>query len=563
MIKKNIKSNNKKGHKVFTGILCLLAIFGINGIFSGNAWAQVNDSIPSLNQEIKPRVPEADRYQKGKVFLEYADELIADEKLTPDFQVLRGNVKFRKEGMWMYCDSAYFYEKTNSIDAFGNVKMEQGDTLFVYADELYYDGMAELARLRYNVRLINRDVTLYTDSLDYDMDENLGFYFEGGKIVDSQNELSSVYGQYEPDTKDAEFLFDVELVNEKYVMRTDTLHYNTNSKIADIVGYTTIVSDSNIIYTDKGWYNTNEEKATLYNRSLIVGKNNEKLTGDTVFYDRNSGYGEAFGCMVLTDSVHSTILDGDYGYHNERENRSFATKRARAREFSQKDTLYLHGDTIRTYLNEDSLRIMVACPKVRFYRVNVQGVCDSMSMEEKDSILRMFKHPVIWSDTKQIFGNQVNIHFNDSTVDYAELPNSAFAAEHLGEIYYNQLSGRKMKAYFIDGEMRQLDVDGNAVFLMLPMENDSTYNKYVTAEGSYLTMLMKPKQEIDKISMWPSPTGKAVPLYLAKKTQLYLPGFQWYEAIRPKSPDDIFVIPEEMKDLLSKPVETERKVWKR
>lgn len=560
MIKNNINYNKIKGHKVFCGILCLLAVFCTKELFVVNAWSQQK----SVEQtDVVPQVPNADRYQKDKVFLEYADELVADERYTPDFQILRGNVKFRKEGMWMYCDSAYFYEKTNSIDAFGNVKMEQGDTLFVYADVLFYNGIEELARLRNNVRLINRDVTLFTDSLNYDMVENLGFYFEGGKIVDSQNELSSVYGQYEPDTKNAEFLFDVELMNDKYVMRTDTLNYNTSSKIADILGYTTIVSDSNIIYTDKGWYNTSEEKATLYNRSLIVGKNNEKLTGDTVFYNRNLGYGEAFGRMILTDSVHSTILDGDYGYHNEKEHISYATKRARAKEYSQKDTLYLHADTIRTFLDKDSLRVMVACPRVRFYRIDVQGVCDSMAMEERDTILKMFKHPVLWNETKQIYGNQVNVHFNDSTVDYAELPNSAFVAEHLGEIYYNQLSGKKMKAIFKDGEMRQLDVDGNAVVLMFPMENDSTYNKYVTAEGSYLKMLLKPKQEIDKISMWPKPVGKSVPLYLAKKNQLYLVGFQWYDAIRPKNPDDIFVIPEEMDRMLSQPVENERRIWKK
>ena len=536
-------------------------------VFADIAWAQKpNKSInfqETRSIEIKPQVPSADRSQKNKVFLEYADELVADEKRTPDFQVLRGNVKFRKEGMYMYCDSAYFYGNTDSFDAFGNVKMEQGDTLFVYADELFYNGQNEFARLRNNVRLENRNVTLFTDSLDYDMVENLGYYFEGGKIVDEQNELSSVYGQYEPDTKNAEFLYDVELTNEKYVMQTDTLHYNTDSKIADIVGYTTIVSDSNIIYTNKGWYNTVQEKATLYNRSLLVGKNNEKLTGDTLFYDRSAGYGEAFGRMELTDSVHYTILDGDYGYHNEKENSSFATKRARAREFSKKDTLYLHGDTIRTYLDNDSMRVMIASPKVRFYRINVQGVCDSMVMEEKDSILRMFKHPIIWSDARQIFGNQINVHFNDSTVDYAELPNTAFVAEHLGEIYYNQLTGKKMKAYFIDGEMRKLDVDGNAMVFMLPMENDTTYNKCLSIEGSFLTMWLKPKQEIEKINMWPQPTGSAVPLYLAKKSQLYLPGFQWNEAIRPKNPDDIYVIPQEMLDLMNRPDESSKREWKR
>lgn len=535
-----------------------MAVFGVTGITN-----YIMAQQPKVKEEIKPQVPGADRFQKNKVFLEYADELIADEKATPNFQVLKGNVKFRKEGMFMYCDSAYFYEKNNSFDAFGNVKMEQGDTLFVYADFLYYNGDDEYAKLRNNVRLENKEVTLFTDSLDYDMIENLGYYFEGGKIVDEKNELSSVYGQYEPDTKEAQFLYDVELSNNKYVMQTDTLHYNTNTKIAKIVGFTTIVSDSNIIYTSKGWYNTAKEIATLYNRSILVGKNNERLTGDTIFYDRNIGYGEAFGRMELTDSVHRTIIDGDYGYHNEKKNYSYATRRARVREFSQKDTLYLHADTIKTYVDVDTMRIMVAYPKVRFFRSDIQGLCDSMSMEERDSVLKMFKHPIIWTGARQIFGNEIYVHLNDSTVDFAELPNTAFVAEHIGEIYYNQLAGKKMTAYFNNGELRQLDVDGNARVLMLPMENDSTYNKYVTAEGSYLKMLLKPKQEIDRISMWPQPVAKAVPLYKAKQRDLYLDGFQWFGSIRPQNADDIFVIPKEMELLLNKSTGTDRKIWKR
>ena len=120
-----------------------------------------------------------------------------------------------------------------------------------------------------------------------------------------------------------------------------------------------------------------------------------------------------------------------------------------------------------------------------------------------------------------------------------------------------------MKAYFIDGEMRKLDVDGNAMVFMLPMENDSTYNKCLSIEGSFLTMWLKPKQEIEKINMWPQPTGSAVPLYLAKKSQLYLPGFQWNEAIRPKNPDDIYVIPQEMLDLMNRPDESSKREWKR
>ena len=234
------KALNTPGHKVLIGTLCLLAVSLYNVMFCDNAWAQHKSE---RSRTVAPQVPSADRQQKNKVFLEHADYLVADEKISTEYQILRGNVVFRKEGVFMYCDSAYFYDASNSLDAFGNVKMNQGDTLFVYSDVMYYSGIDEIAQLRHNVRLENRDMTLYTDSLDYDMIENLGYYFDGGRIVDSENELVSVYGQYDPDTKDAEFLFDVELINEKYVMRTDTLHYNTSTHIANIVGPTTIVSD--------------------------------------------------------------------------------------------------------------------------------------------------------------------------------------------------------------------------------------------------------------------------------------------------------------------------------
>lgn len=550
------KIPNVKGHKVLNLTLCLLAVSLLNVIFDNNTWAQRNEI--SDNKRVVPQVPSVNRQQKNKVFLEHADYLVADEKISTEYQILRGNVIFRKEGVFMYCDSAYFYDSSNSLDAFGNVKMIQGDTLFVYSDVMYYSGTDEIAQLRYNVKLENKDMTLYTDSLDYDMVANLGYYFEGGRIVDSENELVSIYGQYDPDTKDSEFLFDVELRNEKYVMRTDTLHYNTATHIANIVGPTTIVSDSNIIYSQRGWYNTETDKAILYDRSLLVGNNGIKLTGDTLYYDRVAGYGEAFSNMILTDSVHNSILDGDYGFHNERENRSFATIRARAREISEGDTLYLHGDTIRTYMLEDSSRVMIAEPNVRFFRFNMQGICDSMTYVQRDSMLYMDRHSIIWSGNRQITGNSIDIHMNDSTVDYALLPDYGFMAELIEDVYFNQLSGKEMKAYFVNQELRQLDVSGNVQLIMYPMEEDSTYNKLVDAESSYMIVLLKPQQEIDKITMWPEVTGNVTPLYLAKKSQYYLAGFAWYDVLRPKSPDDIFIIPKEMEELFNSPANTRR-----
>ena len=156
---------------------------------------------------ITPQIPKADRNQTNKVFLENADLLKADEAVSRDYQVLKGNVRFRRGEMYMFCDSAYFYAETSSLDAFGNVRMTQGDTLWVYSDVLHYYGDQGVAELRSNVRLENRSTTLVTDALDYEINSNVGYYFDGGTIVDNRNntELRSQFGRYELDTKQAEF----------------------------------------------------------------------------------------------------------------------------------------------------------------------------------------------------------------------------------------------------------------------------------------------------------------------------------------------------------------------
>ena len=509
---------------------------------------------------ITPQIPKASRNQTNKVFLENADILKANEVISRDYQVLKGNVRFRRGDMYMFCDSAYFYPETSSLDAFGHVRMTQGDTLWVYSDVLHYYGDQGVAELRSNVRLENRSTTLLTDALDYEINSNVGYYFNGGTIVDNRNntELRSQYGRYELDTKQAEFSRDVYLVNDRYEMFTDLLDYNTQSHIAHITSETLIVSDSNTINTTNGWYNTSADDATLYERALITAKDGKTLLGDTVYYNRSRNYGEARGDVVITDPSNKVILDGNYGYHDDNAHYSYVTGRARAREFSQKDTIYLHADTLCTLINYvpndstggDSVRVLRAFNQVRFYRSDVQGICDSLQLSEADTIINMYNHAVVWNLERQIFGDEINIHLNDSAADWATLPTGGFMAEHLGEIYYDQLSGKKMKAWFEEKELRRLDVDGNVQVIMFPQEEDSTYNKMVNAESSYMRLNLKPKQEVDRITMWPEVSGKVTPLYLARKTDMYLPQFQWYDALRPKTPDDIYDVSDDLKQMI-------------
>ncbi|MDD2247424.1 MAG: OstA-like protein [Proteiniphilum sp.] len=459
-------------------------------------------------------------------------------------EILIGNVIFFHDGAFMYCDSAYLFQQTNSFEAFGNVRMEQGDTIFVYGDYLHYNGNTRLARLRDNIRMEDRTATLFTDSLDYDRVANLGYYFDGGMLVDDKNELTSYWGQYNPDTKEALFSDSVKLINEKYTIYSDTLKYNTESKYADILGPSRIVSDSGYVITSNGWYNTVTEDSRLLDRSEIYSNDGTKiLIGDTILYNRQTGEGEVFGNMFLEDKVRKTILKGNYGFYNEKTEYGLASDSAFAIDYSQKESLFVHGDTL-IMSTDSTYRDVKAFYNVRFYRSDLQGVCDSMFYSSRDSMAYMNGDPVIWSENNQILGNQIIVYLNDSTIEKAIVKDYALAIQDRGEEnQFNQLSGRDMTAFFRDGNVYYVLVEGNAESLYYLVKEDSTIIGLNKTESAYLSMDIE-GNKIKKLKMWSSTSAVTNPLPLLKPDELHLKGFIWLDYLRPSGPDDIFRINE-------------------
>ena len=457
-----------------------------------------------------------------------------------DAEVLTGNVVFYHEGAYMYCDSAYLYQQNNSFEAFSNVSMEQGDTIFVYGDYLFYDGNTRLARLRDNIRMEDQTATLFTDSLNYDRIANLGYYFDGGMLVDEENELTSYWGQYAPDTKEAVFSDSVKLVNEDYTIFADTLKYNTETKIADILGPSRIVSDSGYIYTDRGWYNTLTEESRLFDRSQVYSNDGMKvLIGDTIFYNRLSGDGEVFGNMYLEDKERKTILRGNYGYYNEQTEYGLATDSAFVVDYSQLDSLFLHGDTL--IMSTDSIfRNVKAFHNVRFWRSDIQGVSDSLHYSSRDSMIYMIGNPVVWNESNQILGYQINVYLNDSTVDKAHIIDYALAIQDRGvKDQYNQLSGREMTAFFNNGELYNVLVEGNAMSLYYLVEDDGTVIGLNKTESPYLSMDIE-EDKLQKLKLWPATTAVTTPLPQLLPEQKRLEGFVWLDYLRPLNSFDIF-----------------------
>ena len=496
-----------------------------------------------LVAQVQPR-RNAAQPAKSKVYLLHADVLKkSKDNPDPDAQILVGNVSFRHDSIYMYCDSACFYEKTNSLEAFDNVKMEQGDTLFLYGDYLFYDGNTQIAKVRNNVRMENRTTTLTTDSLNYDRIANLGYFFDGGTLMDEENVLTSDWGEYSPATKMSVFNYEVELVNPQFTLTSDTLRYNTATKIANIVGPSDIDSDENHIYSELGYYYTQQGQAELLNRS-VLSNGGKTMVGDSLFYDRNKGVGEAFYNVEFVDTINKNMLTGNYCYYNQKVGRAFATDEAMAVDFSQGDSLFIHADTLQMFtfnLDTDSVfREARAYHKVRFYRSDVQGVCDSLVFSAKDSCLTMYRDPILWNKRQQLLGEQIMIYMNDSTIDWAHIQNQALSVERLDSANYHQVTGKEMKAFFKNGEMNQVDVIGSVRLVYYPMEKDSTYIGMNISETSQLSMFIE-NRKLKKMIMSPKSNGTLYPMSQIPSDKKRLDNFAWFDYVRPLSKNDIFI----------------------
>lgn len=483
-----------------------------------------------------------------RVYLIHSDELTYDRWRNNGAQVLRGHVQFEHDGAHLYCDSANYFEPSNSFEAWGNVKMVQGDTLSLTSDYGYYDGNDKTLEAKTftagkQVVLKNRTTTLYTDTLHFDRLDNLGYYDDGGKLVDKTTTLTSIHGEYHTDTKDAFFMDEVVMVDVNFNLTTDTLIYNTQTKLAHVVGPSDIVSGKSHIYSEQGYYNTVSEQAELLNRSKLDNEG-RTLVGDSIWYDGLSSISEAFGNVVYQDSVNRNGFYGNYGYYNDVTGYAMCTDSAMAVDFSQRDTLFMHADTFKVFtynIETDSVyRVIRAYNRVRAYRIDIQAVCDSLVYNTQDSCMTLYRDPIVWNLEQQLLGEEIKVFMKDSVIDHAHVINQAFSIEKLREDKaYNQVSSQEMFAFFEKGEMHEARAVGNVQVVFYPEDDsDSSYVGLISMTTEQLKMFFD-KRKLDYV--WaPAPEGRMFPMSQIPPEKRYLEGFQWFDYVRPVSKQDIF-----------------------
>lgn len=462
-----------------------------------------------------------------------------DRRIGEDVRRLIDDVVFTHEDTRMYCDSAYLYTQDNSLRAFSNIIIEVSDTVTIYGDELFYDGDRRWVEMTGNVRLVEPDMTLYTEYLEYDLDQNTANYFDGGRIVDKENELLSLWGFYYADDKEFFFKDEVVLINPEYTMNTDTMMYNTETEIAYFFGPTTIVSEENTIFCRNGWYDTRNDIAR-FSRDAFFTNEEQSMTGDSVFYDRNRGYGKALNHVMIRDSIENVIITGHFAEHYEHEGLSLVTQEAMLTMIADEDSLFLHADTLKSvYIEENDERQFFAYNRARFYRSDLQGLSDSIVYHMADSTIYMYHQPVLWSDMYQLTAERIEVKTTEDEVQWVDLYDAAFIISEEDTLGYNQMRGRSMKGHFRDNSLWRVDVDGNGETIFFVREDDGSLAGINKAVSSNIVIFLD-GTEVTGIQFVRQPEATLFPPEDLPAEDRKLRNFEWLDHRRPRDKYDIF-----------------------
>jgi lipopolysaccharide export system protein LptA len=470
--------------------------------------------------------------QQSGDYMEY------DENIAGGAQRIIGNVRFKHEGALMYCDSAYFYSNSNSLDAFSRVHIVQGDTVDLYGEFLHYDGNTRIAQIRRKVRLVGKNTELKTSELEFDLGSNIGYYKRHADIVSGENKLKSRQGYYYSREEMYYFRDSVVLQNPEYTIYSDTLKYHTPTKIAYFFGPTEIIGDSSYIYCEDGWYNTETDISTLKVKALVRNKK-QTIKGDTLYYERETGYGEGFSNIELLDEEQNIILRGNHAFVNQKKDSALITKKAVFIYITDKaDSVFVHADTLYASRDSAGKRQLRAYYGVRLFKSDLQGMCDSLYYNTSDSILRLYHQPVLWSGVNQLSANYIEIRTRNKQVDQLFMQGIAFMINREDSTKFNQIKGKTMITYFRNNEPYKVVVKGNGQTVYYAKDKEELAGVNIL-QSSDLTIFLK-NNKPDDIRFYVKPTGTTYPLNMVPQEEVILKDFKWLDSFRPKSKSDIF-----------------------
>jgi lipopolysaccharide export system protein LptA len=474
-----------------------------------------------------------------KIEILNADSWSINDKVDKDLNLLLGNIKIKHNDVLMYCDSAYYYKIKNQVRAFSKVHIIQGDTLNLYGDYLFYDGGTEDAFVKGNVVLIDKETHLYTDSIHYDVKNRIARYNQKGRITNAKNTLTSIIGVFFVAENLFHFKDSVKIVNPEYVMKADTMDYNTVSEIAYFYGPTELNGDSIYLYCERGWYDTKNKITSVWKNSWIDNRK-QIVHGDSLFFNDSTGYGESFRNVIIEDTVNKIAIEGNYAWYYKQPEKFRVTDRAVFIQISDKDSLFLHADTISAITMTDSTgrayRLMRGYYGCRVFSKDLQAKCDSLSYSFQDSVIRLYRAPVLWSVDDQLTSDSMAVFTKNRQTDRLELYNNAFIASQVDTTRFDQIKGRSLTGHFKNNELYKINIKGNGEILYYLLDEEAIAGVEQSKCADIEILFTKGK--VSEIYEHNSPEGFIDPPLPLSAVRL--DGFKWYDNLRPKKRDDIF-----------------------
>lgn len=465
-----------------------------------------------------------------------ADSLVFDQN-NSQYRRLIGNIGIEHNGSTINCDSAYILIDNNFFHGYGNVVINQGDSIKAYGEEVKYKGNEKSGILSQNARLFQDDSKIYSENIYFDQNQNIAYWLDFGKIIRENSTLTSKKGYFYTQRDYFIFSDSLVLIDEGYLLYSDTLGYNPNTKTADIFGPTTIINEGDTIYSEWGTFNSDTQIGTFEN-NVVITSDNQKLYADSVYFNQADSIGHAIGNVKIKEINNDVWIYGEKAFQNHAENTGVIEGEPLMIQIFDGDSLFLHADTFKIEQIENHKEIY-AYPAVKFFKTDMQGACDSLHFSPNDSLIKMLGEPIIWSEKNQITGDTIFIETYDSEIKHLFVFEHAFMIEEVDSIRYSQIKGKTMTANFIEGKINQILFKGNGETNYWALDEEDLLIGINQSKCSSIRIKMK-ENEIQTISFLEKPSSIFSPPLSTPVGDLLLKDFIWHSQKRPASKEDIF-----------------------
>jgi lipopolysaccharide export system protein LptA len=466
-------------------------------------------------------------------------DLFGYEKGGEKFQQLTNNVMVKQDNLILYCDSALKNDTRNVMDAYGHVRLVQGDSLTITGEFLHYDGTTRVANIQNNVILTQPDFTLTTQELVYDTKAKIGYYPVYGKLVNKDNTLTRNTGYYYAKEKYSYFKRTVDLKNKDYHITCDTLKYDNNTSVAYFLGFTTIVklADSTIITCNNGWYDKVKGNSQ-FSKKVKVTQPEQILYCDSMIWNNEKENGKAYRDILLLDTVNRLQVSGNYGDYDRKHQTTKISDKAIATQLMDNDSMHLHGDTLYFYNDSIEGKRIFAYKKVKIYKSNMQAVADSMRYSFKDSIMVFYTHPILWVDSTQLTADTISIKFKNQKADRLFMRRNSFIASLDDSVRFNQIKGKDIDGFFTNNNLHLVKVyhEGECIYYIKDDAKAYLGVNKIKSEGMDIYL---DSSKVQAVNYRGKPDGIMYPIMELKPKELQLKNFFWHNAVRPKSKKDL------------------------